>query len=138
MDEQKETWAFVVSAAGQPYVGRIVEDSGEGKYPTWVTLDPCFDYVNDLQFAHGPQGQTALAGRLCALIPHDHCIESGPVHVRVSTVQLVDEMGEHDRKKKMSMIAATLERMEQERLKLTSNLVLASSLPKGMPIPNAP
>lgn len=137
MDESKqqtENWAVVISA-GSKYVGNVIKSTPtDGQ--VWVELNPCYEYMSDLQIAQGPSpGQLALAGRTKILVPYDHTLIPCPVLVRVDTITYMDDMAPEDAKGYMEAVKVAKDMADGLRRKRDTSLVLvpASAMPKGDP-----
>jgi hypothetical protein len=133
--EQKDTqdWAVVISGVNK-YVGNITHEEGVAANQ-WVVLNPCYEYMSDLQIAQGPQGQIALAGRTKILVPFDHTLIPFPVTCHVTCITRIRDMAPEDAKGYMETIESAKEMAEKMRRKRDTSLLIvpANALPKGEP-----
>lgn len=111
-------------------MGRVTSNNGPE-----VVLNPCLEFVSELQVVHGPQGQMQIVGRSRSILPYEDLLE--PTKVSVLAVEIVwfRSMHEGDRKPLEQMVSRALDAMDKERARRRSGLVIANTLPEG---PNAP
>lgn len=135
----KDNWAVVYSG-NHKYVGKVSSDpNGDPLGPEnnngWVTLNPCFEYMSDLQFAQVSPKQVAITGRSRVMIPFDHTLQSCPVHCQVSSIAYFEEMGDEDRKGYQAARDVTLEKVEELRRQRDGSILVVpgSAMPKGGP-----
>lgn len=130
--QPKENWVFVVSTAGEKFVGRITEVSDDDAAAAWAVLNPCFDHHNEYQYAQGANGSVALVGQMNALTPHLGFVHFHDVQVYISSIVAVESLHESEQKMVMDMITAASARVHAERMHRESGLVVTRNIPKEL------
>lgn len=125
------TWAIVGSGPIR-YIGKICTppvsciwpnvDATDGQ-PLWVTLNPAFDYVVQLQPT--PQGITKIP----ILTPLDMFSEPCPLRVLATSFVLFEDMQDSDRERYKKFVAQTMAEMMKARVKKTTGIELVSQIP---------
>ena len=124
----QESWAIVTTAAGR-YIGNVARDGGPLDY---IVLNPCYEYLSDIQASQGPNGQINVVGRTRTVLPYDHTLAPVPVRIRAVSIAYINEMGDTDKANYMQMIEETRQRVDASRLRRDSGISIASSIPKNL------
>jgi len=95
-------------------------------------LNPCYEYLSDIQASQGPNGQINVVGRTRTVLPYDHTLAPVPVRIRAVSIAYINEMGDTDKANYMQMIEETRQRVDASRLRRDSGISIASSIPKNL------
>jgi hypothetical protein len=129
MEQSSRVWAIVTSVAGKR-IGAVTQDKlVDGS--RWVTLNPCYEYVSELQFAHNHEGQPQIVGRMQVIIPYDHTMEPFPVEVLAAEVAYVKDMGASEARAYTQKLEDTVRKAAEERARRNSGLILATEMPSA-------
>jgi hypothetical protein len=136
MDTTQDNWAIVLTPVGR-FIGNVIRTWGPpesaGAVVTGVIVNPCYEYLSDVQAAQGPQGQVQIVGRTKILMPFDHTLGEMPIRLQVSLIAYLEDMIDTDQRNYLAAIEDVRKRIEAGRLQRDCGITIARDVPKNIP-----